>query len=139
MQGTRPLRFLLPRCCRGGRRLGFNPLFCTILTMWTVNGFQQSMILNPGTSGVWARDAKLHGGPTLRGAYKGQIIDWKFSLGNVGREVTNNPRVESILIRWAYAPRQTRLDPDVVVQRPKCNCKYFHFMQLHSYVSTCVN
>ena len=71
--------------------------------------------LNPGTSGVWARDAKLHGGPTLRGAYKGHMIDWKITLANVGREVTNNPRVESILIRWAYAPHQTRLDPDMVV------------------------
>ena len=71
--------------------------------------------LNPGTSGVWARDAKLHGGPTLRGAYKGQIIDWEFSLPTVGHEVTNNPRAESILIRWAYSPWQTFLDPDVVV------------------------
>ena len=85
------------------------------------------MTLNPGTSGVWARDAKLHGGPTLRGAYKGQIIDWKFSLATAGREVTKNPRAESILIRWAYAPRQTILDPNVVVQRPKCNCKWFSF------------
>ena len=80
--------------------------------------------LNPGSSGVWARDAKLHGGPTVRGSYKGQITDWKFSVPNVGREVGTNPRVESILVRWAYAPRQTRLDPDVLVPRPKCNCKF---------------
>ena len=83
--------------------------------------------LNPGTSGVWARDAKQHGGPSLRGAYKGQIVDWKFSVPSVGREVTNKPRAESILIRWAYAPRQTRLDLDVLVHRPKCNCEYFSF------------
>jgi hypothetical protein len=56
------------------------------------------LTLNPGTSSVWARDAKLHGGPTLRGAYKGQIIDWKFKVANVGRDVTNNHRVESIYI-----------------------------------------
>ena len=85
------------------------------------------MTLNPGTSGVWARDANLHGGPTLRGAYKGQIIDWRFKIANVGRDVTNNPWAESILIRWAYAPRQTRLDPDEVVVRPKCNCKCCSF------------
>ena len=83
--------------------------------------------LNPGTSGIWAKDAKLHGGPTVRGAYKGQIIDWRFKVANVGRDVTSNPRVESILLKWGYAPRQTRLDPDVVVQRPKCNCKQLSF------------
>ena len=85
------------------------------------------MTLNPGTSGIWAKDAKLHGGPTVRGAYKGQIIDWRFKVANVGRDVTSNPRVESILLKWGYAPRQTRLDPDVVVQRPKCNCKQLSF------------
>lgn len=86
--------------------------------------------LNPGTSGIWAKDAKLYGGPTVRGAYKGQIIDWRFKVANVGRDVTSNPRVESILVRWGYAPRQTRLDPDVVVQRPKCNCKQLSFYAL---------
>ena len=86
---------------------------------------------NPGKSGVWARDAKLHGGQTLRGAYKRQMIDWRFKVANVGCDVSNNPqaesRAESILIRWAYSPWQMRFYPDVVAQRPKCNCKCFSF------------
>jgi hypothetical protein len=96
--------------------------------------------LNPGTSGVWARDAKLHGGPTLRGAYKGQIIDWRFKVANVGRDVTNNPRPDSILTRWAYAPRQTRLDPEQVVVRPKCNCKCcsFHAVTVLGFYMSCI-
>ena len=133
VQGIGLWRITLPRCCRGGPR----PKIQSIDLHNTHNADGQRIptkfdigswvTLNLGTSGVWAREAKLHGGPTLRGAYKGQIIDWKFSLAIVGREVTNNPRAESILIRWAYAPRQTFLDSDVVVQRPKCNCKYFSF------------
>ena len=79
--------------------------------------------LNPRTCRLWARDAHFHGGPTVRGAYKGQILDWKFKVGNDGREVTNNSQVESILIGWTHAPRQTRLDPDVIVQKPMCNRK----------------
>jgi hypothetical protein len=71
---------------------------CWIPTKYDIGSW---VTLNPGTSGVWARDAHLHGGPTLIGAYKGQIIDWRFKVGNVGRDVTNNPWVESILIRWA--------------------------------------
>ena len=42
--------------------------------------------LNAGTSEFWARGAHLHGGPNVRGAYKGQIIDGEFKVGNVGRE-----------------------------------------------------
>ena len=37
--------------------------------------------LNRGISWVWARDARLHGGPIVRDAYKGQIVDWKFKVG----------------------------------------------------------
>ena len=41
----------------------------------------------------------LHGGTILRGAYKGEIVDWRVEARSVGHDVTNNLQVESILIK----------------------------------------
>ena len=103
---------------------------CNANVQWIPTKFNIGswVTLNPRTFGVWTRDARLHGGPNLRGAYNGQINDQRFKVGMlVVHDVSRNPWVESILIRQAYAPWQTRLNPDLVVHRPKCNCKCCRF------------
>ena len=56
--------------------------------------------LNVGTLGVWARDTHLHGGPTVRCAYKGHIVDWKFKVRNGGREVSGSRCHVCWKLRW---------------------------------------
>lgn len=78
--------------------------------------------LNPGRHGTWAREARRHGGESMRGSYKAQVIDFRFKLDG-RKNVCNKPELEAVLVRHAYHRDQVLLDPEIRYARPSCNCK----------------
>ena len=78
--------------------------------------------LNHGRNGTWAREARRHGGESMRGSYKAQIMDFRFKFDG-RRPVSNKPEVEAVLVRHAYHRHQVLLDPEIHHDRVPCNCE----------------
>ena len=79
--------------------------------------------LKAACRGPWARDARTHGGESYAGAWKAEVLKFRWvSTVNRGRQVI---RLDAILVRHAYQQRQLQLDPAVAAAEPRaCNLLY---------------
>jgi len=85
-------------------------------------GIHSWITLMPGKKGGHARDAKKHGGSSIEGAYKAQILKFRVQPGS--------KVVSQVPVQHAYMYRQLQLDPAVPIAMSGCNCKSFWLKML---------
>lgn len=73
--------------------------------------------------GPWAKDARTHGAESFAGAWKAEILQFRWHVVNRrGRQVLE---LDAIKVRHAYQRRQLHLDPVVAANEPRaCNLLY---------------
>ena len=73
--------------------------------------------LMPGKKGGHAKDARKHGGSSVHGSYKAQVLGFRFNV--------NSTVVTEIRVRHAYMQRQLldlRNEPGVISGGANCKC-----------------
>lgn len=93
------------------------------------------VVLSARRTGPWAnRDTSAVGGASsMRGAWKGRIIDFRFKNGSGDRpgRATNKPVLDGILVRWAFTRSQICVEPASTRHIGPCNCKCTSQSLLH--------
>lgn len=79
--------------------------------------------LRAAVRGPWSRDARIHGPDSFAGAWKAQILGFRFkAMARRGRDVL---KLDAIKVRHAYQRRQLLLDPATAAREPRgCNLLY---------------
>lgn len=90
--------------------------------------------LQPERTGAWGRDAARHGGDSFGGAYKGQILKFRFKNPEAP-ESSRAPKMElqAVKVRHAYMRRQLLLDPREDLREPR-HCNYLYLSYFDNWV-----
>lgn len=84
--------------------------------------------LKPATRGPWAKDARVHGVESFAGAWKAQVVRFKFTESLVRGKVVQ--KLVAVKVRHAYQRRQLDLDPAVGATEPRtCNFLYASYWE----------
>jgi hypothetical protein len=85
-------------------------------------------------TGVWGRDAQRHGGDTFGGAYKGQILKFRFTM-TYASDSLRAPKMEleAVKVRHAYMRRQLELEPTEHLREPR-HCNYLYLSYFDNWV-----